>query len=127
MCIQRLPTADAFWLLVTLCERLVPEYYSRTMVGAVIDQKVFEQIVSEYLPEISQHLNKIGVDLHLLSVPWFVCLFLNAVPLASAPRILDGVFFEGPRFVHIQHFTMECVTGTALTQRVRAAGCSDGA
>ena len=75
----------------------MPEYYSRTMVGAVIDQKVFEHIVAEHVPEVYKHLATIGVDLHLLSVPWFVCLFLNAVPLPSAARILDGFFFEGPR------------------------------
>jgi hypothetical protein len=88
---------DAFWLLAMLCERLAPAYYTRTMVGALIDQRVFDHVAAEHLPELSRHLARCGVELALLSVPWFVCLFLNAVPLVSAARMLDGFFLEGPR------------------------------
>lgn len=31
---------QAFLLLCTLCERLMPDHYSKTLVGTVIDQKV---------------------------------------------------------------------------------------
>lgn len=37
-----LSEADAFWLLVAVVEVLQPEdYYSQTLLGALIDQKVF--------------------------------------------------------------------------------------
>ena len=83
---------DAFWLLCVLCERLLPEHYSKTLVGAVIDQKCFESLVTEKLPSVAEAFDKGGISLSMFSVPWFVCIFVNTLPLASALRCLDNFF-----------------------------------
>lgn len=89
----------AFWLLCTLCERLLPEHYSKTLVGAVIDQASFEMLVADYLPSLSEKFRSVGVELSMFSVPWFVSLFINTFPFRVACRALDCFFYEGPTFL----------------------------
>ena len=33
---------EGFWLLATLCEDLVPDYYRKTMLGSLVDQKILD-------------------------------------------------------------------------------------
>lgn len=84
---------DAFWLLVTLIERILPENYSKTLVGSVIDQTVFESLVEEYLGDVWRRMREIGVELSMFSVPWFVCLYINSLPFTVACRALDCFFY----------------------------------
>ena len=44
---------DAFWLLVTVVERLLPpDYYTKSMVGTYADQFVLAHIIKKCLPKI---------------------------------------------------------------------------
>ncbi|KAI9141413.1 rab-GTPase-TBC domain-containing protein [Paraphysoderma sedebokerense] len=93
-----LKEADAFWLLCVIVERILPEHYTRTLVGSVIDQAAFEVLVSQHLPTLHAKFQDLYLDLSTLSVPWFVCLFLNSVPVDAGLRILDMFFLYGPRW-----------------------------
>ncbi|KAJ3389031.1 TBC1 domain member 9, partial [Lobulomyces angularis] len=90
---------DAFWLLCHLVERLLPDHYTKTLVGSVVDQSVFGYLVQTHLPSLWTHMNKIYLDLSTVSVPWFVCLFLNTVSLDCGIKILDCFFLDGPKFL----------------------------
>nr|CEG04135.1 unnamed protein product [Fusarium clavum] len=89
--------AQAFFLLSTLCDRLVPGYYSTTMYGTLLDQKVFESLVERTMPILWDHLVKSDVQLSVVSLPWFLSLYINSMPLVFAFRVLDVFFVEGPK------------------------------
>ncbi|KAF4445247.1 hypothetical protein F53441_10935 [Fusarium austroafricanum] len=89
--------AQAFFLLSALCDRLVPGYYSTTMYGTLLDQKVFESLVERTMPILWDHLVKSDVQLSVVSLPWFLSLYINSMPLVFAFRVLDVFFVEGPK------------------------------
>ncbi len=89
--------SQAFFLLSTLCDRLVPGYYSTTMYGTLLDQKVFESLVEKTMPIIWEHLVRSDVQLSVVSLPWFLSLYINSMPLVFAFRVLDVFFVEGPK------------------------------
>ncbi|OLN96582.1 putative GTPase-activating protein [Colletotrichum chlorophyti] len=88
---------QAFFLLSSLCDRLVPGYYSTTMYGTLLDQKVFESLVEKTMPILWEHLVKSDVQLSVVSLPWFLSLYINSMPLVFAFRVLDVFFVEGPK------------------------------
>lgn len=60
---------QAFWLLEVLCDRIVPGYYSPSMEGTLLDQRVFEALVGRCLPMIYQHFQEVDVQISVASLP----------------------------------------------------------
>ncbi|TAQ84522.1 hypothetical protein B7494_g7163 [Chlorociboria aeruginascens] len=89
--------SQAFFILSALCDRLLPGYYSTTMYGTLLDQRVFESLVEKTMPILWDHLVKSDVQLSVVSLPWFLSLYINSMPLVFAFRVLDVFFLEGPK------------------------------
>lgn len=92
-----LSESQAFYVLSILCDRLLPGYYSTTMYGTLLDQKVFESLVEKTMPILWEHLTTYDVQLSVVSLPWFLSLYVNSMPLIFAFRVLDVFFLEGPK------------------------------
>lgn len=90
---------QAFWLLNSLCDHLLPGYYSTTMYGTLLDQRVFESLLERTMPVLWEHFLKSDVQLSLISLPWFLSLYINCIPLTFVLRILDCFFLEGPKIL----------------------------
>lgn len=88
---------QAFWLLEVICGRLLPGYYSPSMHGTLLDQRVFESLVQRCLPIIHDYFQQVDVQLSVASLPWFLSLFINSMPMVFAFRIIDCFFCMGPR------------------------------
>lgn len=88
---------QAFWTLNSLCETIVPGYYSKTMYGTLLDQKVFESLVQQTIPLLWDHITAHDIQLSVVSLPWFLSLYISSMPLVFAFRILDVFFLQGPK------------------------------
>ncbi|XP_063793435.1 TBC1 domain family member 8B isoform X1 [Pseudophryne corroboree] len=85
---------EAFWLLVAVCERMLPDYFNRRIIGALVDQAVFEELIKDYLPQLTDHM----VDMTFfssVSLSWFLTLFISVLPIESAVSVVDCFFYDG--------------------------------
>uniref|UniRef100_A0A803YHQ7 TBC1 domain family member 9B n=1 Tax=Meleagris gallopavo TaxID=9103 RepID=A0A803YHQ7_MELGA len=115
---------EAFWLLVALCERMLPDYYNTRVVGALVDQGIFEELTREYLPQLSEKMQELGV-ISTISLSWFLTLFLSVMPFESAVVIVDCFFYEGIKFIlqvslaildaNVEKLLQCCDEGEAMT------------
>lgn len=69
------------------------------MVGAVIDNHVFDKLVHKFMPILGDHLAEHEIQLSVACLPWFLTLFVNSLPLPYALRVLDCFFMEGAKFL----------------------------
>jgi len=42
---------EAFWCLCSICEDLMEDYYSSSMLGSIVDQHVFQELVKTNMNE----------------------------------------------------------------------------
>ncbi|KAF8554319.1 TBC-domain-containing protein [Imleria badia] len=107
---------QAFWLLEVLCDRLLPGYYSPTMHGTLLDQRVFESLVVRCLPMIHDHFSAVDVQLSVASLPWFLSLYINSMPMVFAFRIVDCFFCMGPKVLFQVGLAILKINGEKLLQ-----------
>lgn len=88
---------SSFWLLKTLIDNILPEYYSVNMPGLITDSRVLAELARKHLPRLSKHIDQLQVPWALLSSKWFICLFVDVLPVETVLRIWDCMFSEGSK------------------------------
>ena len=88
-----MPTAEeAFWLLTTIIENILPTgYYSSTLLASRADQLVLRHYVARLLPKLSSHLDNLGIDLEALTFQWFLSVFTACLSAEALFRVWDVV------------------------------------
>ena len=55
---------------------------------------MFKELVDVRFPMLSAHLEGHGVNVSSVSTNWFLCIFVNSLPLESCLRVWDIFFLE---------------------------------
>ena len=50
--------------------------------------------VDQRFPTLSRHLTRHGVNVSNMALQWFLCIFVNSLPLESCFRVWDLFFFD---------------------------------
>uniref|UniRef100_A0A8C7LG92 TBC1 domain family member 8B n=1 Tax=Oncorhynchus kisutch TaxID=8019 RepID=A0A8C7LG92_ONCKI len=85
---------EAFWLLVAVCERMLPDYFNRRIIGALVDQAVFEELIRMHLTQLTEHMTDLTF-FSSVSLSWFLTLFISVLPIESAVNVVDCFFYDG--------------------------------
>ncbi|KAM9674513.1 growth hormone-regulated TBC protein 1 isoform 8-T8 [Dama dama] len=91
---------EAFWLLDALVGRILPaDYYSPSMLGLKTDQEVLGELVRLKLPAVAALMDGHGVLWTLVASRWFICLFVDVLPVETVLRVWDCLFSEGSKIL----------------------------
>ena len=73
---------EAFWMLVAIVERILPEnFFSPSLLPSRACPLVLLDYVQEYTPKLHAHLTELGVDLAAICFSWFLSLFTDCLPV----------------------------------------------
>lgn len=88
-----MPSAeDAFWILASMIENILPQgYYDQSLLASRADQQVLRQYVASILPKLSSHLDNLGIELEALTFQWFLSVFTDCLSAEALFRVWDVV------------------------------------
>ncbi|XP_040024719.1 TBC1 domain family member 2B-like [Gasterosteus aculeatus] len=91
---------DAFWSLIAIVEVFMPrDYYTKTLLGSQVDQRVFKDLMCEKLPRLHAHFEQYKVDFSLITFNWFLVVFVDSVVSDILFKIWDSFLYEGPKII----------------------------
>ncbi|KAH6851083.1 rab-GTPase-TBC domain-containing protein [Chaetomium sp. MPI-CAGE-AT-0009] len=83
---------DAFWILCSMVETILPpHYFDHSLLASRADQVVLRQYVAEVLPKLSAHFDALAIDLETMTFQWFLSLFTDCLSAEALFRVWDVV------------------------------------
>ncbi|XP_047143311.2 small G protein signaling modulator 3 isoform X1 [Hydra vulgaris] len=87
---------DVFWMMVAIIEDLLPSsYYSSSLIGVQVDQRVLRQLIVGYLPHLDELMKEHDIELGLITLHWFLTAMSSVFDIKILLRVWDIFFYEG--------------------------------
>lgn len=86
---------DAFWILVSICQKYMKGYFCEKMASLQLDAITYSSLLAQTFPYISNHMRKHRIDPVLYIVEWMMCIFCRTLPFSTVLRLWDIFFCEG--------------------------------
>ncbi|EGX87968.1 TBC domain protein, putative [Cordyceps militaris CM01] len=116
---------DAFWILASIVENILPHgYYDHSLIASRADQQVLRQYVATVLPRLSAHLDALSIELEALTFQWFLSVFTDCLCAEALFRVWDVVLCtnDGSTFLFQVALALLKLNERNLLQRDTAAG-----
>ena len=70
---KNLPEEDAFWVLCSIVECILPtDYFTQVITGYLVDQRLFDELLEIYMPEVKTHMKNRGFINFFYTNQWFL-------------------------------------------------------
>lgn len=111
--LMHMPAEDAFWVLVQICEKYLPGYYSTGLEAIQLDGEILYALLRRVSPVAHRHLKKHKLEPILYMTEWFMCAFSRTLPWASVLRVWDMFLCEGVKILFkVGLALLKCMLGT---------------
>ncbi|XP_020485490.2 TBC1 domain family member 10A [Labrus bergylta] len=111
--LMHMPAEDAFWVLVQICEKYLPGYYSTGLEAIQLDGEILYALLRRVSPVAHRHLKKHKLEPILYMTEWFMCAFSRTLPWASVLRVWDMFLCEGVKIVFkVGLVLLKCMLGS---------------
>ena len=92
--------ADAFWLMVSIVEDMMPQgFYGANIDALMREVRRFDAHLSAAQPALAKHLRALGIDAPTLGFVhgWFSSVFCGFLPLEARPSLIPSPCTQSTR------------------------------
>eukprot|EP00013_Stygamoeba_regulata_P013224 CAMPEP_0177688730 /NCGR_PEP_ID=MMETSP0447-20121125/34805_1 /TAXON_ID=0 /ORGANISM="Stygamoeba regulata, Strain BSH-02190019" /LENGTH=1131 /DNA_ID=CAMNT_0019199033 /DNA_START=238 /DNA_END=3633 /DNA_ORIENTATION=+ len=87
---------DAFWVFTVIVENHLPDYFHRSLIGTMVDQGAFDELLRQVLPKLQSKFDEISFPVSCVTMKWFMGAFVHSgLPTDTLIALWDLFIFHG--------------------------------